>query len=102
MAENKRAISLLLTPRLKEIAQKSRGFAGSDPAIDFGGVMAGRLRKKAGAMIHRPAFGIFRRIIEPADAGERYGPRTHAARFERDIEIAADQPFAAQNPRTGS
>ena len=63
--------------------------------------MAGRLRKKACAVIDRPAFGIIGRIIEPADTGERQCACAHRTRFKRDIEITADQPFAAQDPRTG-
>ena len=66
------------------------------PPIDLRRMMAGGLREKARAMLHRAAFGIGRAEIKPADAGEGDGRGAHGARLERHIEIAVDQPLAAE------
>jgi len=43
----------------------------------------------------RTTLGVGGAVIEPADSGKRDGGRAHGAGLERDIEIAIDQPLAA-------
>src|SRR6185312_11281695 len=56
-------------------------------------VVAGGRAEEARPVVDGPALGIGRRVIEPAQAGERDRARAHRAWLERHIEIAADKPF---------
>ena len=47
-------------------------------------------------MLDGAAFRVWRAEIEPADAGEGDGRGAHGAGLERDIEIAAGEPLAAE------
>src|ERR1700724_3201171 len=53
------------------------------------------------AVVDRAAFGIGRRIVEPADAGKRDRARAHGARLERDMQVAIGEPFAGERERGG-
>src|SRR5512146_2515106 len=80
-----------------EEALQQLGSAGlADAAIDFRRVVAGRLRKEARAVLDGAAFRIWRTEIEPADAGKGDGRGAHGARLDRDVEVAIDQPLAAE------
>ena len=56
-------------------------------------MMTGGLGEDARAVLDAAALGIGRAVIEAADAGEGNGLRAHGAGLQRDIKIAARQPF---------
>src|SRR3546814_17501421 len=58
--------------------------------------MAGGLGVDARAVLHSPALGVRRCVIEAADAREGDGRRAHRARLKRHIKIAARKPLAPQ------
>ena len=74
-------------------SESGRRFGLADRRINLRHVVAGRLRKKPHAGIHRAALGVGGAVIEPPDPGERNRARTHGAGLQRDIEVAVDQPF---------
>ncbi len=59
-------------------------------------MQAGRRREEAHAAFDRAALGVGRAVIEAADARKRDRSRAHGAGLERDVEVAVDQPFAAE------
>ena len=63
--------------------------------------MAGRRREEADAVLDGPALGIGGSVVKPPDAGEGHGRGAHGTGLERDVEVAIDQPFAADG-RCGS
>ena len=85
-----------LPARSEEDLQQLGGAGLTDAAIDFRRMMAGWLGKEARAVLDGTAFRIWRAEIEPADARKGDGRGAHAAWFERDIQVAADEPLAAE------
>ncbi len=59
-------------------------------------MVAGGLREEARAVLDRAALGVAGRPVETTDAGKRDRAGAHGAGLERDIEIAADEPFGAE------
>src|SRR3954447_19933885 len=57
--------------------------------------MAGRCGEEPHAGLDRAALGIGRAVIEPPDPCKGDRARTHGARLQRDVEVAVDQPLAA-------
>lgn len=57
--------------------------------------MAGGPFKKAGAMNHRAAFGIFGTKDHPSDPSMADGACTHGAGLERDNEGQSGQPVVS-------
>lgn len=84
----------------KKLPQQFRRSLFLDAAIHIGPMVAGRLRKKARAMVHAAALGVGRAVINPAQPRKRNGRRAHRARFQRDIQIEPAKPFIAE-PRCG-
>ena len=60
------------------------------------------MRIEPGAVFHRPHLLVARREIEAADAGEGNGGGAHGAGFQRDEEVAVDQPLGAEDFRCGA
>src|SRR3546814_20297992 len=73
----------------EEIAKECGRFGFGDARIDVRPVMAGGLGVDARAVLHSPALGVRRCVIEAADAREGDGRRAHRARLKRHIKIAA-------------
>src|SRR5205085_9208474 len=94
-----RSPTTTLPPRSEEIFEQARGFRVADAAIDFRPMMAGGRGKEPHAVLDRAALGIGRAVIEPADARERDRGRAHGAGLERHVEIAVDEPLAAEHRR---
>jgi len=65
-------------------------------------VVAGGLIEEAGAVQHRPAFGVLRREDHARYAGQAHRPGAHGAGFERDIERGAAEPFIPERRRAGA
>ena len=84
-----------LPPRLEKVLQHRGGLALADGRIYLRDVVAGGRTEEPHAGIDRAALGVARAVIEPADAGKRDGGRAHGTGLERDIEVAIDQPLAA-------
>ncbi len=80
----------------EELLEQRAGLGFAQTADHLRRMMTGRLGKKARAMLDRAAFGIGRAEIEAADAGKGDGGGAHGAGFERHIEVAIAQPFAAE------
>ena len=83
----------------KKSSQQRRRLGLADAAIDLGPVQAGRRGEIAHAVLDRAALGIGGAVIEPPDAGERDRRRAHRAGLERHVEIAVDEPLAAERLR---
>ena len=81
---------------LKKPAQQLRGFALAQPAINFGRVMAGRLREKARPVLDGAAFRIACGEIKPPHAGKRDRRRAHGAGLQSHVQIAIGQPLRAK------
>ena len=81
----------------EKLPQQSRRLALADRGIDLRRVMAGRRRKEPHAGLDRAALGVGRAVIEPPDPRQRDRARAHRARLQRDIEVAIDQPLAADD-----
>ena len=64
--------------------------------------MAGWLGEKPHAVVDRAALRVARAVIHPPQPRERDRARAHRARFQRHIEVAAGQPFAADQRRRGA
>ena len=86
----------MTTARGEEALQELGGSCLADAAIDLRRVMAGRLREEARAMLDGAALWVWRTEIEPAKPREGDGRGAHGARLERDVEIAIDEPLAAE------
>src|SRR5262245_47091035 len=80
----------------EEAAQQGRGLALADAAVDLGPVQAAGRGEVAHAALDRAALGIGGAVIEPPDAGERDRRRAHGAGLECDVEVAVDEPLAAE------
>ena len=63
--------------------------------------MAGRLAEDARTMFDGTHLLVFRGKVEPAQARQRHGSRTHGTWFQSHVEIATDKPFAAEAPCGG-
>jgi len=87
---------MMLAASGKEGFQQLRSARIADAAANFRRVVACALREKSRPMLNGAAFRIGRAEIKPADArkGNRRG--AHGTRFERHIEIAIDEPLAAE------
>ena len=82
--------------RLKELLAAAVAASLSPTAgIDLRRVVAGRRGKEPHAGLHRAALGVGCAVIEPADPRERDRARAHGAGLQRHIEVAVDQPLAA-------
>jgi len=85
-----------VSPHCEKIAQELCSTALAKPSINFGPVVTGRLCEDAGSVIHAPALLVGCAVIEASEPRKRDRPRTHRARLQRHIEIAARQPFRSQ------
>src|ERR1700677_1562009 len=61
--------------------------------------MTRRRGKEFHAAVYRAALRIGGAVIEAADAGESEGAGAHRAGLERDIDVAAFEPFGAEERR---
>src|SRR5947207_809062 len=84
-------------PRLEKIPQQRCRLALADPAIDLRHVVAGRRSKEPPARFYRAALGIGRAVIQPPYPRERDRGGAHRARLQRHVEVAIDQPLAADD-----
>src|SRR2546421_12263218 len=84
------------SPLAKKALQQLCSLALADAAIDFGSMQAGRRGKIAHAVLDRAAFCIEGPEVEPADARQGNCRRAHRTGLERHMEIAVDQPLAAE------
>lgn len=78
----------------EEIAQEGGAFLLPDASKDYWPVMAGRMCKHTGAMIHATALWVFRTVKERTDACRRNGTGTHCTGLQRDIEVQSGQAFS--------
>src|SRR3546814_9999933 len=74
----------------EEIAKECGRFGFGDARIDVRPVMAGGLGVDARAVLHSPALGVRRCVIEAADAREGDGRRAHRARLKRSEEHTSE------------
>ena len=84
-----------LSPHLEKLPQQRRRLSLAHRRINFRRVVAGRGCKEPNAGFHAAALGVRRAVIQPPDPRERDCSRAHRARFQRDIEVAIDQPLGA-------
>src|SRR5712691_5682080 len=87
-------------PRGEELAPHLGRLDLADAAVDLRSVQAGGRGKEAYAALDRAALGIGGAVIKPPDAGERDRRRAHGAGLQRHIEVAVDQPLAAEGLRS--
>jgi len=91
-----------LPSRSKKRLQHRRSLALANGRVHLRHMVAGGGGIEPHTGIDGAALGICRAVIEPADAGEGDGGRAHGAGLERDIEIAIDEPLAADLFRGGA
>src|SRR2546423_1151952 len=84
-------------PRLEKIPQQRCRLALADPGIDLRHVVAGWRSKEPHARFYRAALGIGRAVIQPPYPRERDRGGAHRARLQRYIQVAIDQPLAADD-----
>src|SRR5216110_1385587 len=84
-------------PRLEKIPQQRCRLALADPGIDFRHVVTGRRGEESHTRFHRATLGVGRAVIQPPYSRKRDRGGAHRARLQRYIEVAIDQPLAADN-----
>ena len=80
----------------RSVAQEFAERRAGDPAIDLRPVMAGAAREDPRAVLDAAALGILGTEIDPPQPGEARRCGAHRARLQRDVEIAAHQPWRAR------
>ncbi len=96
------ALPSAAAPIAEEVSEECRGVPLGEAGDDLRRVVAGRRRIEPDAVLDRAALRIAGAVIEAADAGERDRPGAHRARLQGDVEIAADEPFRAEDGGGGA
>jgi len=79
--------------------QQGSALSGENARSNFDLVIQRAAREHFETRTNRPAFGIIRAINDPRNARLNDSARTHAARFQRDVECRASHAVISQRLR---
>lgn len=86
----------------EEAAQESCALGFLQALVDLGRMVALGVGENAGALVDTARLGIRGAEVEAIDAGGGDGCGAGGARFQRNPEVAAGQPFRAQGLAGGA